>query len=174
AFSAKITLVGWLPKNRAVLWNTRLAFEPNFLLEAFEERNGSGQKYRVTMYRSAEEAKLVAQLGSVNKDNAWDGDLMTTKGQKLASPKDPKRFRGSVIRFPMLSEDRALDRNIIRTGVVGDIVILQTDGKLASMTPEDFNKVVDEVKEVKGDYAKFNILFVVEGTQSMARYKPQD
>lgn len=173
AFSAKITLVGWLPKNRAVLWNTRLAFEPNFLLEAFEERNGSGQKYRVTMYSSAEAAKLVAQLGSVNKDNAWDSDLMTTKGQKLASPKDPKRFRGSVIRFPMLSEDRALDRNIIRTGVVGDIVILQADGKLDAMTLEDFNKVVDEVKEVKGDYAKFNILFVVEGTQSMAEYKPQ-
>lgn len=93
-------LIGWVDKEHCLLWNTRVALEPNFTQEAYTERKNN-KAFQVAGFDDVLLAEAYCQ-GKIGSEKAvWTGDPVKV-GQKV-SITDAKRFPGDFMRFPLLS-----------------------------------------------------------------------
>jgi len=77
-----------------------------------------------------------------------------------------KRFNGNVIRFPLLRKYK--NAGIIKSGIIGNVV-LPTFG--ASMTDISYSEIVQSITNHLEAKKRYNLLFVIEGTQYMSQHK---
>ena len=160
-------LVGWVRKNRLTDWNTRIALEPNFKINAYQER-ASNKSLRVVAYGTDSGAKNHAESGRINIDEAfWDNDPISIKKEQLATT-NPRRFKGGVVRFPLLSQQG----NYYRSGVIGKITIRDKNQKeLEYMGEIPYGGLLKAIENSGASKENYNILYVIEGTASMQPFK---
>jgi|GEM_PF-2653091 len=146
----KTTIKGWIPAERVVNWDTRIAVEPNFEGVAAEERLAKGIK--TSVFNSYDMCVRFQQGEPVSdKFIAWDSDSYL------------ERKNGEWIRFPLISEDN----NIYSLGVMGSLEDLKGNELLTTEENADIRAVTGQTST---QLRTINILFVVDGTSSMQQY----
>ncbi len=163
-------LIGWVDRVKAADWNTRIALEPNFDVAAFEERKANSD-LRVIGFTDLGGANGYAQIGKiVDEKKAWDNDPIKIEKNKLANS-DPKRFKGSVVRFPMLQNypDAYMSGAIgeIQTKSMQDVV----KSKISKISEINYSAMSEGVKQGSAVRDNYNIFFVIEGTRQLGKYK---
>ena len=163
-------LVGWVRSERAADWNTRIAMEPNYIKPAFEERKSKSDIFRLVGYKDAGGASLHAKSGAIKTDQIyWDKDPVITDASKM-SEEDPFRYKGTVVRFPLLNATESF----YRTGVIGEITIRPQGGVMEAFSKVDeldWSGIISEINKLEKAKDNFNVFFVIEGTKGMAPYK---
>ncbi len=165
--NAEESIIGWIRQNRLSEWDTRIALEPNFSQSAFEERKNN-QTLKVLAFGKQTSADKYAADGSVNKEDIfWDNDPVKFNIDQLAK-KDPKRFNGGVVRFPLLSQFP----NYYRSGVITKIAV-QGEGQkiLEEMGEISYSNLQEAIKKSSISKDNYNVLYVIEGTKGMQPYK---
>lgn len=159
-------IVGWVDIKKAADWNTRIALEPNFEQLAFEERKDN-EELRVVGFTDPGGAIGYAKTGTIIDDKkAWDNDPIKISSNKLASS-NPRRFKGSVVRFPMLKNYPTH----FLSGAIGEIQTKSMKDVVNSVSEVDYSGIVEGVKESSTSRDNYNIFFLVEGTRQLAKYK---
>lgn len=157
-------LVGWIRQERLEEWNTRICMEPNFVEDAFLERKYNSH-FQLVAYADETSAKLHSETGKGDNSKAiWKSDPAILAPDQLAS--DQRRFKGGVIRFPMLSEGTDID--YFRTGMIGKIHV-KDEQPIPETDWSSITKLIAEKEENIRD--NFDVLFLIEGSKSMANYK---
>jgi hypothetical protein len=142
---------GWVPKERVVLWDQRVALEPNWAEAAAAERQQSGKGLIFTDESSA--AAYQGGQAPPPKTVLWDSDPLA------------ERNVGEWRRFPVLNNN--YQNGIARIGLMGDI-----NAEHGVMTSEVFAKVQDGLSQAKSELRNIDIVFVVDATSSMGPYLP--
>ncbi len=160
-------IIGWVARNKAADWNTRIALEPNFDQNAFTERLEK-PNLRVIGFTDIGGADGYARTGTIIEDQkAWDNDPIKIEPNKLANS-NPRRFKGSVVRFPMLKNYP----NSFMSGAIGEITTKSMKDLVnSSVTEVDYSGMVEGVKESSSARDNYNIFFMIEGTRQLAKYK---
>jgi len=146
----KNTIKGWVPFDRVVEWNHRVAVEPNYESDAAEERKSKGIK--TSVFDSYEKSVDFQQGKEVNpRFLIWSSDTYMD------------RKNGEWIRFPLVNKDG----DMFRLGVMGSLD--NVDGEELYSTEENA-ELRAKTAETALKLRKINILFVVDGTSSMGKY----
>lgn len=145
--SAGYFILGWVDKSMVQAWGQRQTLEPNKNVEAAGERKRNN--IRTSVFANKSDADNYLKEGS-GTTAFWNDD-------KYADPINPYWKR-----LPILSKDG----NIVETAVVSDLV--QEDGK--KVDDDIFNNISRMYNEQRERSRKINLVFVVDGTRSMAPY----
>lgn len=140
---------GWVDKKRVTQWDTRVVVEPNWKPDPALERLNTG--FKASAFINKEQAVLYKDRGK--PDPFWNDD-----------PFD-KRFPGDWRRFPVLSK---ADNNtsVLLAGVMGEIINEDKD----VMSVLEKARIDSMVSKLTTDKRQINIIFVIDGTKSMANY----
>jgi hypothetical protein len=144
--------IGWVPMNRIVLWDQRVALEPNWEKEAIAERQSTQQKARFFRDRNAA-AEFQKGGNGLNQYLIWDDDQLG------------ERRVGDYRRFPVL--ESGIQDGLVKVGVMGDINAAH--GKIEAL---DMATLTRKVLKAKSERRNFDITFVVDATKSMDIYYP--
>lgn len=146
----KNTIKGWIPFDRIVEWNHRIAVEPNSEYEAADERKKKNTK--ASIFESFDKSLDFQQGKPVNPNFVvWDKDSYE------------ERKSGAWIRFPLINDDRGM----YTLGVMGNLESVH--GDLLSTREEDAD-MREKTASLAKKYRKINVLFIVDGTSSMGKY----
>lgn len=147
----KEDIVGWAIKSRVVAWDHRIAIEPNWDTNAANERRRNKKKAQVFKSRN-------------NADKYKKGQTVNDRFIFWQSDSYEKRKIGDWRRFPVLG-----NRNgILKIGIMGEIN--SASGKTIKQEEQaELQRGYNLIREKK---RKINIVFVVDGTQSMKPYFP--
>jgi hypothetical protein len=148
-------IVGWVPFDRVTNWQHRIAIEPNWEENAWNERKV--KNIFASVFLDKNDCSNFIQGG--NSQNAvWDSDPVKETSQGSFY----KRAIGEWRRFPVLSY---IDDKSLKIGVVGDI---HTQTSIFSSNQGA------ETDKLIGNYASQlankNFMFVIDGTSSMQPY----
>ena len=136
-------LYGWVKSNTYVPWNQRSCIEPNWEINA------------VTNLKN-EEIKVMSGNKVVTR---------FTFGEILSDDKGPNMYRmqADILRYPILDNDSGND-NLFKCTTFG----------LLGETLNSHLKKLGETNELKreklANMTKLNMIFVIDGTQSMGKY----
>lgn len=149
----KESILGWVPRHRIVMWDHRVAVEPNWDEKAVSQRKASNIRASVFATK-AQASQFLAQgsssgISAIMDERSINGDFYT------------ERMIGEWQRYPVYNENG----QIAQVGVMGQI---QT-GK------GEFDKVYKaeadrEVRIASTKKRNINIVFVIDGTSSMGPY----
>lgn len=172
--SLETSLIGWVDKRRVTDWNTRISLEPNFTDEGFAERKGNST-FQLKGYKEFIPAIDHAQKGTItNTSVMWENDPVRISPSKLANSNN-KRFLGQVVRFPMLSsgsgDNVSRQKDIFRSGVISDVLEVFNNKVVGEYKPGDDAVINEKVKQTMEAKDNYNVLFVIEGTESMEAYR---
>lgn len=151
-----VSVPGWAPTSRLVLWDHRVAVEPNWDRAAISERRA---------------AKVPAGY-FVDFGNAFNykRGQPTDVGSVLWSYDPDERESGSLPRPPLLSVYTE-DPSIFLAAVMGEVV-----GDSSRFSQRELIRLVAEMRERLGRSAearsRINVIFVMDATSSMERYFP--
>lgn len=173
-------LLGWVKSKRITPWNTRFALEPNFEPTAFKERKNNIDNIAVRLFNEAihatsyGEGKSYKNDGNALNDPIWEDDPVKFSTNQLANKKqitqttktDTCRFKGGVIRFPMLEAKT----NYFRTAFVGDLNAVDQGQIMGLISDERYADLTDNLNERVAGNNNINVLFVVDGTNGMKQY----
>jgi hypothetical protein len=164
--NAQFEIIGWVKKGKCTVWNTRIALEPNFENEAFQERKRN--KHNTYCFRSLEAAEVYSHSGIPNtNDIILDRDPMNAAYNDLAKTNN-KRYPGTVVRYPLLTKHQ----HAYRSGVIGDIhVKVNNSNQLEILAETSFSNISEKAKELDEKAKNINILFAIEGTQQVSTLK---
>lgn len=143
---------GWIPKHRLVMWDHRIAVEPNWTSEAVAERRRNNTKATVF---SSHQAASQYKSGKSSLSNVII-DESTILGDFYR-----ERQSGPWQRYPVYSN---ID-GILKLGIMGEIT-----------TPSGFidNITMAETRSIRSNVMRqrrnINIVFVMDGTNSMQPY----
>lgn len=162
------SLIGWVERRRVTAWDTRLALEPNPQAEAFEERKGS-RTFHVCAYNNQDPAENHAVQGVRDERSIyWDKDPVQLTKKEYLAQSDPKRFKGSVVRFPLLG---CQGGRYYRTGVVGEITYQTAKNELQKMDEVYYSHLTDQLRKKQTGKDNYDILLVIEGTKNLGEYR---
>lgn len=161
-------IVGWVNSNRLEEWNTRIALEPNFTKEAFEERKSDLNK-RLIGYADEEGAKFHAIRGIPYEGHVhWDNDPVKLSHEKLGSDEwTSNRFKGTVIRFPLFGKFG----EYYRSGVIGNINVKTFGKNMETINEIEYSAIQKKIENMKISASNFDILLLVEGNEKMEYLK---
>lgn len=165
-------LIGWIDRTKITEWNTRIALEPNFTVKGFKERQRDKNK-RLVGFGSRSAAEAHATYGAIS-NILWDNDPSFKNNREIISAKNPRRFKGGVVRFPYLgAEEKATSRTFIRSGVIGHV---QQDDNAIVEKPKigdipGHSDLEDEIRKINSASKYYNLFFVIEGSEYMAEHK---
>ena len=165
--SARIdnVLVGWIRDQKTSEWNTRIALEPCFTEDAYNERK-ENPDLRMIGFSDLGGANSYANTGMLAESKIiWDNDPISRTMEELAS--DGRRFKGTVVRFPMLQNYPSA----FMSGAIGEVTTKSMQDVVSSMNEVNWAEIVESVKDNTKKQENFNISFVVEGTRAMGKYK---
>lgn len=166
--TTKDDIIGWVKADRINEWNTRIALEPNFEPVAYTERKLDIRNKGVKLYSIADVAKTYGQASGINASEIiWENDPVKLPREKLAD-KDSLRFKGGVIRFPMLRKDK--DNNLYRTAVVGEVTLSSLGKQVGEFSEIEYSKLTKEMDRLNAAKKNINVLFVIDGTIGMKDY----
>ena len=158
-------IVGWVEERRATDWNTRISFEPNFDQNAFKERS-SNKALMCMGFADQQSANKYVETGTIDNESViWDNDPIRLSADQLAK-ENPRRFKGAVVRFPMLTNN---DKSFT-SGVIGDIVTKNAQVQQGKISEISYSSMVNTNQKVETGRNNYNVLFLIEGTNGLATY----
>jgi len=171
-------VIGWVQEIYCADWNTRIALEPNYDADACQERK-QNPDLQVHGFQDKRDAIAFSRGEGKSGKVLWDKDpVNSVKGSPMISIKDPCRYNGSFLRFPLLSrESEDPYRDIFKSGVRGSIQIANEDGTLvigasnASIPEEVWSKILETRNKVEKATQNINICFLIEGSAQMNAFK---
>lgn len=152
-YAVKQSIMGWVPRNRVVLWDHRVAIEPNWESAAVSERRAN--KTRASVFASIGEAQRFQQSSSGANIQAIM-DERTIRGDYYND-----RMIGEWYRYPVYSEKAG----IANIGVMGQI--MTEKGEIDKVSKAEADR---EVRLASLKRRNINIVFVIDGTSSMGPY----
>lgn len=163
--------VGWVSEKKAVLWDTRLAIEQNWDLEAIQEFITHDKK--ATVWKEGNKG-LKEIIYSIEKKDY--SDVLHYNNFSL----DYIRPDGTFTRYPILEQKNTAivlkndkEIRIATIGVIGDITGT-TDGKTSEKktirTSLEMARIKREMEKILRIKKQINILFVIDATNSMQPY----
>lgn len=156
SIGAEANLYGWLSEGNVSPWNNRLCFEVAWDGRAVSEFATNAIKPMIG--KEPGDATQYMSKGKMTTNNViWQAE------KELST----KRTHPQSIRFPLISNETQLKKGIYRVATIGNIGEGSNEGGLSS------DKVSELKKEIQEDMVKansVNIIFVVDGTASMAKY----
>ena len=165
---ASTSIIGWISESRLSKWNTRVAIEPNFDAEAFNERK-EHEDNRFAFFENTSDASAYANRTSGAASRAiFNNDPVILAPEKL-SKKNPQRYIGKVIRYPILENMK--DEGLFRTGVIGSIPTLNREGKESSINENDLARAKENLAIAREEDKNVNVYFMIEGGTEMNAYK---
>jgi hypothetical protein len=148
----KLQMVGWADIKNITFWDQRICLEPNWDPRAVDER--SAKKIPPLIF--LEESSCL----NFQKNLTYDKNY-------IARDHEPgkTRYAGAFTRFPVIS---VKSNGIMKTGVMGKVF---SEGKESSdLSSEKLSEVKQEFENIKNQAKNLNIVFVVDGTNSMGPY----
>ncbi|MCB9339209.1 MAG: hypothetical protein H6577_13845 [Lewinellaceae bacterium] len=170
-------IIGWVSSRRCDPWDTRICLEPNFDELAFSERKGHDGKYKLRAFKTEGGARKFAENGDLDKKEVfWEDDPVVLSRDKMAS-ENPRRFKGSVVRFPMISVSKSGNSSFeyYQSGVIGSIKV-RKDGSpvfTSEIAETKYGKFQDYKTKLEMQAQKVNVFLVAEGTDSVFAYRQQ-
>jgi len=169
-FSISNDLVGWVRGDRIDEWNTRIALEPNFEPAAIKERKSNENKDKILAFSIADEAKEYAFSNKYDPTAVlWDNDPIMKSADKLSN-EDPFRFKGGVIRFPMLKKDTV--NNYFKTAIVGEITLTSLEKVVGNYDIIEYANISKEIERLNKAKQNVNIIYIIEGNKVLNNYVP--
>lgn len=170
-------LLGWVDQERLAEWNTRVAVEPNFAREAFQERKGNSS-LRVAGFKDQFKATHLQNNGAPEVGSiSWQRDPVRADKEEL-SASDPMRLNEDLMRYPLLNVDQGEAKlDYFRSAVCDKVIINKgcdpTTGNLVfgSVDPIQAVKQREYLDRHQQASTNFNVFFVVEASSRMAGYK---
>jgi hypothetical protein len=165
----KESIIGWIDKKAVTKWDSRGCLLPNYKSDAKAERATRGTQPAILDTNSRYDQKFSLAKG-------YDSVLLTySKLQSYAAiyEKNPivwneeidKRWPPSKFRLPYLGK-HPVDADIMKVGVLGDITDEQG---------RQIQTLIDNLREWERQNRtknSLNLVFVIDGTQSMREYFP--
>jgi len=143
-------IMGWVSVNKVTMWDHRVAVEPNWDEEAAHERQKN--KVKTAVFDSKGSAESFKEGSSVSSSHIfWDSDSYAD------------RKIGEWRRFPVLNEGT----DIWEVGVMGQVI-----NNNKQIAPEQIAKVQNEYNKKRDKLRNINVVFVVEGTNTMQDHYP--
>ncbi len=148
------SVAGWAPSFRVTEWDFRKAIEPNWEIDAANERR-NGNKARI--FGDQVQAIRYKRGESVDPSKVlWEDDLYEN------------RRIGDWRRFPILSASS--DKDILAVGTMGEIYGF-SDGQAKPIVNSDGMAGINNLlNRIIAGQRKVNICFVIDGTTSMGPY----
>lgn len=171
----KDNLVGWVEESKVDKWYTRIALEPNFSEEGYNERLGKKENSRVIGFKKAGNAISYLKSGTIKQEQViWDNDPVLQKYEYL-STENPRRYLGGVYRFPLLNLDNVSNKKYYESGTIGQVTT-KTATEFGITVSErdpllDVNQsdaILDKARDEKDNV---NVFFLIEDVPSVAPYK---
>lgn len=168
-------IIGWVSERDVAGWNTNLCLEPNYSEEAYNERK-TNTNLRVRTYETDEALRGVStqKAGDMSKVymDANDGsDVVGFSGRDVAKS-NPRRHKGSVMRFPYLDEDNIGTTRYYVTGQIGSLPVGNSEKgfqeTMSEMTLSDLNGALTQMQRSLESY---NLFFVIDATAEMGHSK---
>lgn len=154
----KSEILGWVEQNDQADWNTRLALEPNFSKEAYDERK-LRPSCQFVSYKDEDNAIRQFLTGSGDKQSIISIDDPVNADEKMLARSNNKRFIGTKLRMPVLG---SFD-NYFYTGVLGSL------GKDRKQNDCPIcQQIYSEMSSFNNNY---DILFLIEATTAMRTFK---
>lgn len=151
--SVKESILGWVPLNRVVMWDHRVAIEPNWTETAVASR--IKDQVRASVFSK----KYDAEQYMSRKSNSGIAAIMDEKSIKGDYYRE--RMIGEWQRYPVYEEKN----NIARVGVMGQIVTEKGEFDKVDKAVAD-----REIRVATTKRRNINIAFVIDGTNSMTPY----
>jgi len=165
-FNIQSKLLGWVDQRRLQQWNTRICLEPNFDFLAYSEREAN-KAIQIRGFGKPQEAADFSQSGN-QQGVIWDSDPVKFKISEMATS-DYKRFKGSVVRFPMFGKGDFGGVEHFKSGVIGSIKVLNNrNGELvfnSDIQETDMAQLKEQKAKIDYKNNNVNLFFVVEGTR---------
>jgi hypothetical protein len=151
-------IVGWVDANRLTIWNHRVAVIPNAKPEAYKERGAKGVYAK--LFGTEESAKKYGQGQSYDEmDAIWTADSCWPQ----------EKFSPYIPRNPVLWNNKEIKDHggVIKIGIIGDVTSRTTK---TAISKTNMAEGLKDYNEKRASSRRVNILFVVDGTRSMAPY----
>lgn len=143
---------GWVPKSRLIMWDHRIAIEPNWMEAAVSERRSHGVK--ASIFQSPEDALQYRGAGKTSEAIPFmhEGQMTSDGGYYN------QRQIGEWQRYPVYYDDGG----ILKVGVMGEITTESghINQILAAQAERETTRIAEQRRNV-------NIVFVMDGTNSM-------
>jgi hypothetical protein len=162
----KDKIIGWVRQSRCSRWDNRICLEPNYEEAAFAERKGSANR-QIHAFGDLPAARAFIQSNGSNAARVfWNEDPVTLSPDRLA-PSNPRRFRGDVIRFPMVAAvGEEQGQLYYQSGMIGSIQTRQSKSGLDGgvISEVTYSKILERIKAIGHKSRHLNVFFVTEGT----------
>jgi hypothetical protein len=176
-------VMGWLPRNRVAIWNTREALEwdhestlepkdrPHYLKGVDRPTRPKRRTARGQIYETVEKAKKALEDPSVPGifvEDAFKEDAELKLGYPISPRLAPKAPRFPVLR--RLEKERdAVAGDLFEVGGIGGLY----DGKgNLVLSAAGVVQLKDALDSVRSQSAQTDILFVIDDTESMDKWFP--
>ena len=164
-YNIQTKLLGWVDERRLQQWNTRICLEPNYNVLAYLERK-ENPAMQFKAFGKPQDVTRFTQAGT-QAGTIWDNDPVKFNPAEMAKS-DYKRFKGSVVRFPMFSKGTDGGVEHFKSGVIGSIKVLNDrNGNLvfeSDIQEIDMAQLKEKKSELDYKNNNVNLFFVVEGT----------
>lgn len=171
----KNKIIGWVRQSRCSRWDNRICLEPNHEEAAFIERKSS-TNLQINAFGDLPATRAFIQSKGNNTANVfWNEDPVSLSPDRLA-PSNPRRFRGDVIRFPMVAAIGEQQGELYyQSGMIGSI---KTRGNTNAFNENHisevtYSKILERVKAIEHKSKHLNVFFVTEGTACNYAYQQQ-
>ncbi len=157
-FSERSNIVGWVDASRLTLWNHRVAVVPNARPDPVAERKSKNVKAAIFEYeqeaqklRDGDKAYLDYAIGKDDKFRVQDQIL----------PQEPRN--------PVIFNKKEINqyKGIMKIGYISEVEAQSGSGKISTTEMAEVQK---EYNETRVKARQVNVLFVIDGTQSMGPY----
>lgn len=171
--TAQDDIIGWVDSGEAEFWNTRVCLEPNFRPEAYAERRDN-LKLQVKGFKDIESALLYSAGEFHDRNIYWSGDPVIMDKKYLAQS-NPARFKGNIVRFPMLDYKSTNNASVYVSGVIGQTYY---DGKgvqqFAGNAKSDieYGEITNFIQGLQSRAEKVNLFFIIEATRLTSQFQP--
>ncbi len=179
--------LGWIHKNSLTTWDTRIALEPNWDINSVRQRReynwpavifkGDQEARTMNFISKSERADFVKDIrySYTSTDPYQDIDLDQTSISEILENNRPE---GKIFRIPRLEYIGNYDNNhylsLYDVGFIGDVTtrLLEENSYKAgtSISAELEAELRDKLLNKKENLSNVDIVFVVDGTNSMEAY----
>jgi len=166
-------IVGWVHDSRCSHWDSRICFEPNFQIAAFEERKNNPNRLGLRAFKSSKECREYITSGMHAANASWIDDPALRGGRitdvlRKENVKGEERLRwpGTILRIPLLGMpiggSAAQAGLMFKTGLVADVVPFSLMQKGYEMDALTYGRAENTVKRITAQDGKFKVIFLIE------------
>lgn len=145
--NGKAPLYAWMPKINITPWESRVCYAPNFGKDAFKD-----YPHDLPFVDNKD------LLKNFNSKKPFDNNRIDNiKVETL-------EYGYNKPRWPNITEVKQLDSDVRQVQIV--------TGSSNDLSPDDFNRIMDELEKLRKSIKNVNLIFVIDATSSMSKYYP--